>query len=103
MPSTLTPPTRVPTSAAAAVNMAVRTRLVPEPKLLTGDLGSDIADLSRSNPAPPNLQSNALHRHRVPSHGRPPRDQGSARYRHSPGFRRHSASRLSRPPPAKEK
>src|SRR5580693_6999962 len=57
MPSTLTPPTTVPISAAAAVNMAVRTRLVPEPKLLTGELtgnlASDIVDLPWSNPAPP--------------------------------------------------
>src|SRR5580704_14162683 len=51
MPSTLTPPMTVPISAAAPVVMMVR-RLEPEPKLLGGDLVSDMGDLSVSQARP---------------------------------------------------
>jgi hypothetical protein len=52
MPSTLAPPTSVPISAAAAVVTIARNLVLSEPKLLTGDLTRDIADLSWSSPAP---------------------------------------------------
>src|SRR5580658_619825 len=108
-PSTLTPPTRVPISAAAAVVTMARSLLLPEPKLpepklFRGDLMSGIADLLVIRPRPRCEPSNQ----RAASPGRsqsgstaclddpavPPR-------RIQPLLRRHSASRLSGPAPAK--
>src|ERR1700726_3114523 len=101
MPSTLAPPTSVPISAAAAVVTTARSLVLPEPKLLIGDLTRDIADLSWSSPAPVR-RDNALHRHGVPN--RPmQRVLKIPRFRAGktqPRICRHRASRLSGPAPA---
>src|SRR5580698_10866524 len=75
-PSTLTPPTRVPISAAAAVVTMARSLLLPEPKLpepklFRGDLMSGIADLLVIRPPDANRRTNARHRQDVPNRAAP--------------------------------